>query len=78
MGKITQQEVIDTIKEKLALDKIDLETEGQWDSLDQVQALIALDEKFNIKFHDAVEKELGTAMTPQKIIDILKREGYVE
>jgi acyl carrier protein len=78
MGKITEQEVLDTIKEKLALDMIELETEGQWDSLDQVQALIALDEKFNIKFGENVERELGAAMTPKKIIDILRREGLVE
>jgi acyl carrier protein len=76
--KLSEKDILDTIKDKLGLDKIDMETEGQWDSLDQVSALIALDEKFNIKFKDEVEKELGTAMTPKKIIYILRREGYVE
>lgn len=73
-----ESEVLELIKEKLALDTIDMDTEGQWDSLDQIQALMAIDEKLNVKFEDRVEKELGTAMTPRKIIDILRREGFVE
>ena len=53
-----------------------MDGEGQWDSLDQVTLLQALDTKTGGAIDalpESAQQELGIAVTPRKMIDALKK-----
>ena len=71
----TEVDVIEIIKKEICVDKLDLAQEGQWDSLDLVQVLMALDDAFDNKLKDV--RELQTVKNPQQIIDVLRAGGFI-
>ena len=70
-----ESKVIEIIKQELCVDKLDLNQEGQWDSLDLITVLIALDVAFEEKLKDV--RELQTVKNPQQIIDVLRTGGFI-
>lgn len=82
---MTENDVIKIIKGELALKELDLNSDNGADSLDQVKVLTAVEDgvgkvrgEEGFRFSETLEKELGTTLIPRKILDILKREGFVE
>lgn len=73
---MTENEVLEIIKKEIAADLLDLDAEV-WDSLDQVTILTALDVALDGKLDKLDDKELATANTPRKIIDILKKYSLI-
>jgi len=71
-----ENEVVDIIKKELCVDSIEMDKEGQWDSLDLVTVLIALDTAFDDKLKDV--RELQTVKTPRDVINVLRSKGFVE
>ena len=72
-----QSEVEAIIKKELSVEgELELDTDGQWDSLDLITVLMALDVAYNEKLKDI--RELQTVKTPRNIIDILKTHGLIE
>ena len=71
-----ESEVIELIKKELAVDAVELDTEGLWDSLDLITVLMALDVAYNEKLKDI--RELQTVKTPRDIINILKQHGLLD
>lgn len=67
------------ILEKTLASKFDMDGEGQWDSINQIEILQAFDDEFG---EEAVAKipqqELATMTTPRKIIDLLKKHNVIE
>jgi acyl carrier protein len=71
-----ESDVLKIISSEICSDKLEMETEGQWDSLDHVKVLMALDDATGNKLKDI--RELEHAMTPKRIIDILKENRIIE
>ena len=72
-----ESEVIDIIKKELSVEgELELDTDGQWDSLDLITVLMALDVAYGEKLKDI--RELQTVKTPRNIIDILKQHGLID
>jgi len=71
-----ESEVIDLIKKELAVDAVEMDTEGLWDSLDLITVLMALDVAYNEKLKDI--RELQTVKTPRDILNILKTHGLLD
>ena len=74
---MTELQVIDIIKKELSVEgELQLDTDGQWDSLDLITVLMALDVAYEEKLKDI--RELQTVKKPRDIIDILKTHGLLE
>ena len=73
---MTEARVLEIIKGELAAESLDLDMVGQWDSLDLITVLMALDVAYEEKLKDI--KELQTVKTPREIITILKQHGLIE
>ena len=74
-------DILVLIKDTLSLQELDMDGEAQWDSLDQVTLIQKLDDKFEGKIDklpESSQQELGIAMTPRKVINILKKNNLVE
>ena len=71
-----ESDVIDIIKKELAVEDVELDVEGLWDSLDLITVLMALDVAYEEKLKDI--RELQTVKKPRDIIDILKTHGLLE
>ena len=73
---MTEARVLEIIKKELAVESLDLDMVGQWDSLDLITVLMALDVAYEEKLKDI--KELQTVKTPREIITILKQHGLID
>ena len=73
---MTESQVIDIIKKELAVETLDLDRDGQWDSLDLITVLMALDVAYEEKLKDI--RELQTVKTPRDILNILKQHGLLD
>jgi len=74
--KMTESRVLEIIKKELAVESLDLDMVGQWDSLDLITVLMALDVAYEEKLKDITE--LQTVKTPREIITILKQHGLID
>ena len=74
---MTEKEVITLIEEEIGI-KLEMDTEGQWDSLDYITVVQRLDEEFDGKVDKVPEQELATMTTPRKIINLLKKHKIIE
>jgi acyl carrier protein len=75
---MTEAEVLEVMKEEIGLPEIEMDKEGQYDSLDLIAVLTALETKGQFKIEEKEgTRELQTAMTPRKIIDLMKVRGLV-
>jgi len=71
-----ESDVIDIIKKELSVEgELELDTEGQWDSLDLITVLMALDVAYGEKLKDI--RELQNVKTPRDILNILKTHGLI-
>ena len=79
MKKLTEQEVFLIMQQELASGELTMDGEGQYDSLDLIAILTALEVAgdFTIEEKEGT-RELQTAMTPRKIIDLMKARGLIE
>ena len=76
---MTEAEVLEVMKEEIGIPEIDMDKEGQYDSLDLIAVLTALETKGNFHIEEKEgTRELQTAMTPRKIIDLMKSRGLIE
>ena len=71
-----EDRVVEIIKKELAVETLDLDVDGQWDSLDLITVLMALDVVYEEKLKDI--RELQTVKKPRDIIDILKQHGLLD
>ena len=70
-----EKEVMEVLEATLSA-TLEMDGEGQWDSLDQVTLLQALDTKTGGAIDalpESAQQELGIAVTPRKMIDALKK-----
>jgi acyl carrier protein len=78
MKKLTETEVLDIMKQEIGVPELSLDGEGQYDSLDLIAVLTALEVKGDFKIEETEgTRELQTAMTPRKIIDLMKKRGLI-
>ena len=73
---MTGDEVMKLLEKTIGI-KMDMDTEGQWDSLDQVTILQKFDDVFEGKVDNLPEQELATMTTPRKIIDLLRKHKLI-
>ena len=75
---MTEKDVIELIEEEIGI-KVEMDTEGQWDSLDYITVVQRLDEELGGQVDGKIpEQELATMTTPRKIIALLKKHKLVE
>jgi hypothetical protein len=78
MKKLSEQEVLDIMKKEIGIPELDLDKEAQYDSLDLIACLTALEVAGEFKIEETEgTRELQTAMTPRKIIDLMRARGLV-
>ena len=71
-----QSDVEAIIKKELSIEgDLQLDTDGQWDSLDLITVLMALDVAYGEKLKDI--RELQSVKTPRDILNILKTHGLI-
>lgn len=73
---MTEDDVFKILKEEMDVKNMD--SEGQWDSLEQVELLIRFEDEFGEKFKGIPEQEIATMTTPRKVIEVLKKHSLVE
>ena len=73
--KKTKEEVLEIIKKELAIDELVYDQVGQWDSLDIITVLMALDVAYEEGLKDILE--LQTVKTPKEIVDVLANHGLI-
>jgi acyl carrier protein len=79
MKKLTEQEVLEIMKTEIGIPEIEMDKEAQYDSLDLIAVLTALEIKMDFKIEETEgTRELQTAMTPRKIIDLMRQRGLIE
>lgn len=74
---MNEKEVIGILEDELGI-KLEMETEGQWDSLDYITIIQRLDEELDGKVEEIPEQKLATMTTPKKIVELLRRHKLVE
>ena len=57
---------------------LDMDGEGQWDSLNFIEILQEFDEVFEGKIDEIPQQELATMTTPRKVIDLLRKHKLIE
>ena len=78
MKKLTETEVLDIMKQEIGITELSLDGEGQYDSLDLIAILTALEVKGEFKLEETDgTREHQNAMTPRKIIDLMKKRGLI-
>ena len=79
MKKLTESEVLDVMKGEIGVPELTMDGEGQYDSLDLIAVLTALEVKGDFKIEEAEgTRELQTAMTPRKIVDLMRKKGLID
>ena len=74
---MNEKDVMKILDETLA-SKLDMDADGQWDSLDHVTILQKFDDVFEGKVDKIPQQELATMTTPRKIVDLLKKHKIIE
>jgi len=77
MVKMTEKQIMDILEDEL-VSKLEMDAEGQWDSLDYVTIIQRLDTEFDGKVEEVPEQELATMTTPRKIINLLREKKIIE
>ena len=74
---MTEKDVMQILEDTLS-SRLNMEGEGQWDSLDQVTILQKFDDVFEGEVDKIPQQELATMTTPKKVIDLLKKHKIIE
>ena len=74
---MNEQDVMKILEDLLEV-KLDMDGEGQWDSLDYVEILQKFDDVFGSVIDDIPQQKLVTMTTPRNVINLLREHKIIE